>query len=157
MTNSKGTVILGLHTHGDPELFSRPIARAGYTPVACFSVDGILSEASKGFYALIMDLNFKHPNQVYLDPSIRVVDFLKSRNEKIHSVFMGLSGNEKVIEAAHALDIPGYKHRVEYADLCKFVTFFIKREEQFSPTKFPEDPASLRQYLREISGLPKNL
>ena len=148
---TKGIVLLGLHRSTDEQVFSRHVAKAGYKPVALFDTSAIIDMFGRtGVHACIMDLNFKHPNTDNLEPAQTVVNFLKNRGEFLPSIYMGLSGRNSLIEAAHLKGIPAYRYLTNFSDEGPRVKAFLNREEQFAPANFPAEPAELVKYFAKI-------
>lgn len=158
LMENKGIVLLGLHHSDAKELFPNHVIKAGYKPVTCPNVDTIIDLLGRTeIRACMMDLNFEKEEHKRLNnpvPAQRVVKVLREKGYALPSTFMGFSSNNELVGAAHELLIPGYKYLVDFITERHRVIAFLKREEHFTPERFPTEPEAFKQYLHKISGLP---
>lgn len=108
---SKGEVLLGFHRSLDRELFARGVKRSHYTPVVVGSAEEMLREMGKrNFHAYLMDINLNpnHLERDTIDSARAVTAQLRKREEVLTQIYLGVSGNDKLVMEAQKEGIPAY-------------------------------------------------
>ena len=150
-------VVLGLHDENDKGLISYSVKKAGYDPILCIDTEGIRRMLTElpSIRACFMDLNLERESNkrqtTDLNPAQAVVQVMRGRGYDIPSTFMGISGNQKLIELALEESIPGYHKITDHTLSRARITNFLNRTGVFDLRERPSDPAKLKEYLKAIT------